>query len=55
MDTQFISAVPENEIGSSAINMMRSFGVAPIIVKKGAVLVFTILNMVLQNVRESYI
>jgi 2-dehydro-3-deoxygluconokinase len=31
MDTQFISAVPENEIGSSAINMMRSFGVAPLL------------------------
>lgn len=33
--TQFVTSVPDNELGSSAINMMRSFGVTPIVLNQG--------------------
>lgn len=36
MEAQFVTAVPENELGSSAINMMRSFSVKPIVVNQGS-------------------
>jgi len=36
MDTQFITAVPENAIGSSAINRMRSYGVATTVLSQGS-------------------
>jgi 2-dehydro-3-deoxygluconokinase len=36
MTTQFVTAVPNNELGSSAINMMRSLGVAPIVLNQGS-------------------
>lgn len=36
MDTKFVTSVPNNELGSSSINMLRSLGVAPIVVTQGS-------------------
>lgn len=36
METQFVTIVPNNELGSAAINMMRSLGVAPIVLNRGS-------------------
>lgn len=36
MDVQFVTSVPDNQLGSSSINMMRSFGVASIVVNQGS-------------------
>lgn len=35
LDVKFITAVPSNELGESALNMLRSYNVDPIAVKKG--------------------
>lgn len=35
LDVKFITAVPSNELGESALNMLRSYNVAPFAVKQG--------------------
>ena len=36
MNTQFVTAVPDNALGSSAINLMRSYGVATTVFNQGS-------------------
>lgn len=35
LDVKFITAVPPNELGESALNMLRSYNVEPIVLKQG--------------------
>jgi 2-dehydro-3-deoxygluconokinase len=36
METQFVAIVPNNELGSAAISMIRSLGVVPIVLNRGS-------------------